>query len=145
MRTVPAMMGWFWKKFKRSAGDAKDEADKTAAPENAAQTSQSLVGNWGAQLPSVVGASPVEVSYQVTSSGSPKVGVGVELDLVGNGGAKFVQGDRTYKADTDSNGMVSATIQAVNTNGDELKATIRMGSESATDTVVHKFETDPAK
>jgi hypothetical protein len=41
--------------------------------------------------------------------------------------------------------MISASIQAVNTNGDELKATIRMGSASATDTVVHKFETDPAK
>ncbi len=140
-------MGWFWKKFKRSAGDAKDEADrKTAAPESATQAPPSLVGNWGTQLPPVVGANPVAVSYRVTSSGSPKGGVGVELDLVGNGGAKFVQsGGRTYKADTDSNGMVSAAIQAVNTNGDELKATIRVGSESATDTVVHKFETDPAK
>jgi hypothetical protein len=145
-------MAWFWKRFRREArttssnGEAEptDHSD-TAAPENITQE-QSLVGNWGAQLPPVVGASPVAVSYQVTSSGSPKGGIGVELDLVGNGGAKFVQtGSRTYKADTDSNGMVSASIQAVNTNGDELRATIRVGSASAIDTVVPKFETDPAK
>jgi len=155
MRTVPAIMGWFWKRFKCEACGAKfkNEAEladhakthKAAAPENAAQTSQSLVGNWGAQIPPVVGANPVAVSYQVTSSGSPKGGVRVELELGGNGGAKFAQGGRTYKADTDSNGMVSASIQAVNTSGDELKATIRVGSASATDTVVPKFETDPAK
>jgi hypothetical protein len=94
----------------------------------------------------VVGANPVAVSYQVTSSGSPKGGIEIELDLVGNGGAKFVQSDgRTYRAPTDSNGMVSASIQAVNINGDVLRATIRVGSASAIDTVVPRFETEPAK
>lgn len=149
-------MGWFWKKFKCEACGAKFKTEaelaehakthKTAAPENATQKAQTLAGNWAGQVPPVVGANPVAVSYQVTSSGSPKGGIGVELVLVGNGGAKLVQsGGRTYKADTDSNGMVFASIQAVNTNGDELQATIRVGSTSATDTVVHKFETDPAK
>lgn len=118
---------------------------KTKAAQSSTQNEPTLAGDWQGQVPAVVGGNPVAVSYKVTSSGSPKGEIGVELDLVGNGGAKFVQGDRTYKADTDSNGMISASIQAVNTNGDELKATIRMGSASATDTVVHKFETDPAK
>lgn len=156
MGTVLVVMGWFWKRFKCEACGAKFKAEaeladhakthKTADPENTAQEAQSLVGNWNTQIPPVVGATPVAVSYQVTSSGSPKEGVRVELELVGNGGAKFVQNSgRTYKADTDSGGMVSTSIQAVNTNGDEMKATIRVGSASATDTVVHKFETDPAK
>lgn len=153
MRTCLARMGWFWKRFKCEACGAKfkteaELADHAKTHNTAAQDTaqaQSLVGNWGAQLPPVVGTSPAAVSYQVTSSGSPKAGVGVELALVGGGGAKFVDGSRTFKADTDASGTVSASIQAVNTNGDELKATIRLGSASATDTVVHKFETDPAK
>lgn len=147
-------MGWFWKRFKCEACGAKfkTEADladhakmHNTAAQDTAKEAQSLVGNWGTQLPPVVGASPATVSYRVTSSGSPQAGVGVELVLVGSGGAKFADGSRTFKADTDASGTVSASIQAVNTNGDELKATIRLGSASATDTVVHKFETDPAK